>query len=78
MITKEQQLRIEILLKQIGNLESSDSSTMTDLSVCRDLISQKFDVNLSYMDICCGKGTILLCLYLEYWNKLDIPDIVNG
>lgn len=75
MITKEQQLRIEILLKQIGNLESSDSSTMTDLSVCRDLISQKFDVNLSYMDICCGKGTILLCLYLEYWNKLDIPDI---
>ena len=75
MITKEQQLRIDILLKQIGNLESSDSSTMTDLSVCRDLISQKFDVNLSYMDICCGKGTILLCLYLEYWNKLDISDI---
>jgi len=75
MITKEQQLRIDILFKQIGNLESSDSSTMTDLSVCRDLISQKFDVNLSYMDICCGKGTILLCLYLEYWNKLDISDI---
>ena len=75
MITKEQQLRIDILSKQIGNLESSDSSTMTDLSVCGDLISQKFDVNLSYMDICCGKGTILLCLYLEYWNKLDISDI---
>ena len=27
------------------------------------------------MDICCGKGTILLCLYLEYWKKLDISDI---
>jgi len=75
MITKEQQLRIDILFKQISNLESSDSSTMTELSVCRDLISQKFDFNLSYMDICCGKGTILLCLYLEYWKKLDIPDI---
>jgi hypothetical protein len=77
MITKEQKIRIDILFKQIGNLESSDSSTMTDLSVCRDLISQKFDVNLSYMDICCGKGTILLFLYLEYWNFLEniIPDI---
>jgi len=75
MITQEQQLRIDILFKQIGNLESSDSSTMTDLSVCKDLIYQKFDVNLSYMDICCGKGTILLCLYLEYWNNLDVEDI---
>jgi SAM-dependent methyltransferase len=75
MITQEQKLRIDILFKQIGNLESSDSSTMTDLSVCKDLIYQKFDVNLSYMDICCGKGTILLCLYLEYWNNLDVEDI---
>jgi site-specific DNA-methyltransferase (adenine-specific) len=75
MITKEQKTRIDILFKQIGNLESSDSSTMTDLTVCGDLISQKFDINLSYMDICCGKGTILLCLYIEYWNKLDISDI---
>jgi site-specific DNA-methyltransferase (adenine-specific) len=75
MITKEQQLRIDILFKQIANLESSDSSTMTDLSVCKDLISQKFDTNLSYIDICCGKGTILLCLYLEYWKNLEISNI---
>jgi len=77
MITKEQQLRIDILFKQIDNLESSDSSTMTPISVCRDLISQKFNVNFSYLDICCVKGTILLCLYLEFWNFLEniIPDI---
>lgn len=77
MITQEQQLRIDILFKQIANLESSDSSTMTDLSVCKDLISQKFDVNLSYLDICCGKGTILLCLYLEYWNNLDVVEDIE-
>jgi SAM-dependent methyltransferase len=77
MITKEQQLRIDILFKQIDNLESSDSSTMTPISVCRDLISQKFNVNFSYLDICCGKGTLLLCLYLEFWNFLEniITDI---
>jgi len=75
MITKEQKLRINVLLKQISNLESSDSSTMTKLSVCKDLISQKFDINLSYLDICCGKGTILLLLYLEYWDNLKILDI---
>lgn len=77
MITKEQQLRIDILFKQIDKLESSDSSTMTPISICNDLISQKFDVNLSYMDICCGKGTILLCLYLRYWTFLEniITDI---
>jgi SAM-dependent methyltransferase len=77
MITKEQQLRIDILFKQIDNLESSDSSNMTPISVCRDLISQKFNVNFSYLDICCGKGTLLLCLYLEFWNFLEniIPNI---
>lgn len=75
MITKEQQLRIDILFKQISNLESSDSSTMTELSVCRDLIKQKYDTSLSYFDMSCGKGTILLCLYLEHWNNLDISDI---
>jgi SAM-dependent methyltransferase len=77
MITKEQQLRIDNLFKQIDNLESSDSSTMTPISVCRDLISQKFNVNFSYLDICCGKGTLLLCLYLEFWNFLEniITDI---
>lgn len=76
MISKEQQLRIDILFKQIDKLESSDSSTMTPISVCRDLISQKFNVNFSYLDICCGKGTLLLCLYLEYWIFLEniIPD----
>jgi len=76
MISKEQQLRIDILFKQIDKLESSDSSTMTPISVCRDLISQKFNVNFSYLDICCGKGTFLLCLYLEFWNFLEniIPD----
>ena len=75
MITKEQQLRIDILFKQIDKLESSDSSTMSPISVCKDLISQKFDINFSYLDICCGKGTFLLCLYLEFWNNLDIVDI---
>lgn len=75
MITKEQQLRIDILFKQIDKLESSDSSTMSPISVCKNLISQKFDINSSYIDICCGKGTFLLCLYLEYWNNLDIVDI---
>lgn len=70
MITKEQQLRINILFKQIDNLESSDSSTMTPVHVCKNLVDQKFNVNLSYLDICCGKGTILLCLYLRYWIEL--------
>lgn len=75
MITTEQQLKIDILFKQIDNLESSDSFTMTPLDVCKDLISQKFDINFTYLDICCGKGTIMLCEYLEFWNKLDIEDI---
>jgi predicted RNA methylase len=75
MITTDQQLKIDVLFKQMSNLESSDSSTMTDLSVCKDLISQKFDINFSYLDTCCGKGTILLCLYIEYWKNLDIVDI---
>jgi len=71
MITKEQQSRIDILFKQIDNLESSDSSTMTPVQVCKNLVDQKFDVNLSYLDICCGKGTILLCLYLKFWDALE-------
>lgn len=75
MITKEQQSRIDILFKQIDNLESSDSFTMTPRGVCEELVSQKFDVDLSYLDICCGKGTILLCLYLKFWEILDISDI---
>ncbi len=75
MIIKEQELRIDILLKQIDNLESSDSSTMTPISVCNDLINQKIDVNFSYFDICCGKGTMLLCLYLKFWNVLGEMDI---
>lgn len=75
MITKEQQLRIDILFKQIDNLESSDSFTMTPREVCEELVSQKFDIELSYLDICCGKGTILLCLYLRFWESLDISDI---
>lgn len=73
MIEKDKQLRV--LFKMIEKLESSDSSTMTDLSVCKDLISQKFDINLTYIDICCGKGTILLCLYLEFWKRLDILNV---
>lgn len=72
MITKEQQLKIDILFKQIDNLESSDSSTMTPFHVCKDLVNQKFDINLSYLDICCGKGTILLCLYLRFWIELEV------
>lgn len=76
MITKEQQLRIDILFKQIDNLESSDSSTMTPIYVCENLVDQKFDVNLSYLDICCGKGTILLCLYLRFW--LELKDIIQN
>jgi len=75
MITKEQQSRIDILFKQIDNLESSDSFTMTPREVCEELVSQKFDIGLSYLDICCGKGTILLCLYLRFWETLDISDI---
>lgn len=75
MITKEQQSRIDILFKQIDNLESSDSFTMTPRGVCEELIFQKFDIELSYLDICCGKGTILLCLYLRFWYTLDISDI---
>lgn len=77
MITKEQQSRIDILFKQIDNLESSDSFTMTPRGVCEELVSQKFDIELSYLDICCGKGTMLLCLYLRFWNSLVniIPDI---
>lgn len=75
MITKEQQSRIDILFKQIDNLESSDSFTMTPRCVCEELVSQKFDIELSYLDICCGKGTILLCLYLRFWETLDISDI---
>ena len=75
MITKEQKLKINSLFKQIENLESSDSSTMTNVEVCNTLVNQKFDVNFSYFDICCGKGTILLCLYLKYWNNLDIDNI---
>jgi site-specific DNA-methyltransferase (adenine-specific) len=75
MITKEQQSRIDILFKQIDNLESSDSFTMTPREVCEELVSQKFDIGLSYLDICCGKGTILLCLYLRFWEALDISDI---
>jgi len=75
MITKEQQSRIDILFKQIDNLESSDSFTMTPRGVCEELVSQKFDIGLSYLDICCGKGTILLCLYLRFWETLDISDI---
>lgn len=76
IITNEQQ-RINILFEQIDNLESSDSFTMTPRDVCEELISQKFDVNLSYLDICCGKGTLLLCLYLKFWIFLEniIPDI---
>jgi site-specific DNA-methyltransferase (adenine-specific) len=76
MITKEQQLRIDILFKQIDNLESSDSSTMTPVHVCKNLVSQKFNVDLSYIDICCGKGTILLCLYLIFWVELE--DIIQN
>jgi len=35
-----------------------------------------FNINLlSYLDICCGKGTILLYLYLKYWEALDIENI---
>jgi hypothetical protein len=75
MITPEQKLKIDILFKQIDNLESSDSSTMTPVEVCNTLIDQKFDVNSSYLDPFCGKGTILLCLYLRFWNNLDIDDI---
>lgn len=75
MITKEQKSRIDILFKQIDNLESSDSFTMTPRGVCEELVSQKFDIGLSYLDICCGKGTILLCLYLRFWETLDISDI---
>ena len=75
MITKEQQSRIDIFFKQIDNLESSDSFTMTPRGVCEELVSQKFDITLSYLDICCGKGTILLCLYLRFWETLDIPNI---
>jgi len=45
MITKEQQLKIDILFKQIDNLESSDSSTMTPFHVCKDLVNQKFDID---------------------------------
>jgi type I restriction-modification system DNA methylase subunit len=75
MITKEQKSRIDILFKQIDNLESSDSFTMTPRGVCEELVSQKFDIDLSYLDICCGKGTILLCLYLRFWETLDISDI---
>ena len=48
---------------------------MTPREVCEELVSQKFDIELSYLDICCGKGTILLCLYLRFWEALDIPDI---
>jgi hypothetical protein len=76
MITKEQQLRIDILFKQIDNLESSDSSTMTPVHVCKNLVDQKFNINLSYLDICCGKGTILLCLYLRFWVELE--DIIQN
>lgn len=75
MISTEQQLKINLLFRQISNLESSDSSTMTELSVCEDLVYQKFDINFSYLDICCGKGTILLCLYIEFWKNLNISDI---
>lgn len=75
MISTEQQLKINLLFRQISNLESSDSSTMTELSVCEDLVSQKFDIDFSYLDICCGKGTILLCLYIEFWKNLNISDI---
>jgi site-specific DNA-methyltransferase (adenine-specific) len=48
---------------------------MTPREVCEELVSQKFDIELSYLDICCGKGTILLCLYLRFWEALDISDI---
>jgi hypothetical protein len=75
MITKEQQSKIDVLFKQIDNLESSDSSTMTPIYICNDLINQKFNIDYSYFDISCGKGTLLLCLYLEFWNKLNILDI---
>jgi len=75
MITKEQEHKIDNLFKQIATLESSETSTMTEISVCKDLVSQKFDTNLSYLDICCGKGTILLCLYLEFWKNLMIEDV---
>lgn len=75
MITTEQQKKINILFNQIGNLESSDSFTMTPVSVCKNLVSQKFDIKFSYLDICCGKGTIMLCEYLEFWIKLNIEDI---
>ncbi len=74
MITKEEKTKIDILYKQIENLESSDSSAITPISVCEDLITQKFDISLSYFDICCGKGTLLLCLYLKFWETLDIVD----
>jgi SAM-dependent methyltransferase len=75
MITKEQQSKINILFNQIDKLESSDSSTMTPISVCNDLINQKFNVEFSYFDISCGKGTMLLCLYLRYWKELGEIDI---
>jgi len=75
MITNEQQSRIDILFKQIDNLESSDSFTMTPKYICEELVSKKFNIDLSYLDICCGKGTILLCLYLRFWETLNISDI---
>jgi len=75
MITLEQYKKINLLLAQIEKLESSDSSTMTTNHVCKTLVEQKFNINYSYLDICCGKGTILLNLYIKFWENIKIQNI---
>lgn len=74
-ITDTQYKKINNLFSIIEKLESSDSSSMTPVEVCNLLIDEKFNTEFSYFDICCGKGTFILCLYIKFWENLDIDDI---
>lgn len=74
-ITDNQYKKINNLFSIIEKLESSDSSSMTPVDVCNRLIDEKFNTEFSYFDICCGKGTFILCVYIKFWENLDIDDI---
>ena len=74
-ITDNQYKKINNLFSIIEKLESSDSSSMTPVEVCNRLIDEKFNTEFSYFDICCGKGTFILCVYIKFWENLDIDDI---
>ena len=75
-IDMEKMVKIQTLFSQIENLESSDSSTMTNPCVSLDLVKERFNIDYTYIDVCCGKGTFLINIYLELWDNIfDVDDI---